>query len=59
MRRAGTPFLLISGIAGLGGLLFGYGTAIIAGALFFLQQCFALDHSLTGLLVATTLAGAL
>ena len=58
MRRAGTPFLLISGIAGLGGLLFGYGTAIIAGALFFLQQRFALDHSLTGLLVATTLAGA-
>ncbi|MEY2342804.1 sugar porter family MFS transporter [Acidithiobacillus sp. IBUN Pt1247-S3] len=58
MRHTGTSFTLIAGIAGLGGLLFGYGTAIVAGALLFLRRTFALDASSAGFFVAIALAAA-
>ncbi|MBU2754580.1 sugar porter family MFS transporter [Acidithiobacillus sp. CV18-2] len=58
MQRGATSFALIAGIAGLGGLLFGYGTAIVAGALLFLRHVFSLDASSAGLFVAIALAAA-
>ncbi len=51
-------FVLIAVIAGLGGLLFGYGTGVVAGVLLFLAHDFQLNGSLQGLFVAVALAGA-
>ena len=41
-RRARRNVVLTAAIAGLGGLLFGYDTGIIAGALLFIKQDFDL-----------------
>lgn len=46
-------------IASLGGLLFGYHTAIISGALIFLSQVFTLSVAEQGVLVSIILLGAL
>ncbi|MBU2793044.1 sugar porter family MFS transporter, partial [Acidithiobacillus thiooxidans] len=51
-------FVLIAVIAGLGGLLFGYGTGVVAGVLLFLAHDFQLNGSMQGLFVAVALAGA-
>ena len=51
-------FVLIAVIAGLGGLLFGYGTGVVAGVLLFLAHDFQLNVSMQGLFVAVALAGA-
>ncbi|MCI1882579.1 MAG: sugar porter family MFS transporter [Sporolactobacillus sp.] len=49
--------LLVSCAAALGGLLFGYDTAVISGAIGFLQIKFALDSVMTGWVTACILIG--
>lgn len=49
--------VLICLIAALGGLLFGYDTAVIAGAIGFLQSHFALDAAMKGWAAACALLG--
>ncbi|HKF64594.1 MAG TPA: sugar porter family MFS transporter [Dongiaceae bacterium] len=51
-------FYLIVGIAALGGLLFGYDTGVISGALLFIRTDFALSPFMQGLVVAIALVGA-
>lgn len=51
-------FRTISAVAGLGGLLFGYDTGVISGALLYLRHTFHLSSSMQGLVVAVTLAAA-
>jgi SP family galactose:H+ symporter-like MFS transporter len=51
-------FYLISAVAALGGLLFGYDTGVISGALLFIRQVMALSPTLQGIVVAIALAGA-
>ena len=50
--------VLTAAIAGLGGLLFGYDTGIIAGALLFIKTDFHLDSFQQGLVVAAVPIGA-
>ncbi len=49
--------MLISGVAALGGLLFGYDTAVISGAIGPLQNHFALSSAATGWAASSALAG--
>ncbi|MBD2619151.1 sugar porter family MFS transporter [Synechocystis sp. FACHB-898] len=49
--------LLISGVAALGGFLFGFDTAVINGAVAALQKHFQTDSLLTGLSVSLALLG--
>src|SRR5215472_14920335 len=51
-------FYLIAGVAALGGLLFGYDTGVISGALLFIREALALSPTMQGLVVAIVLAGA-
>jgi MFS family permease len=51
-------FYFIAGIAALGGLLFGYDTGVISGALLFIRDAFALSATMQGIVVAIVLAGA-
>ena len=51
-------FYLIAAVAALGGLLFGYDTGVISGALLFVRQVMALSPTLQGVVVAIALAGA-
>ena len=46
-------------VAALGGLLFGYDTAVIAGAIGFLEVHFKLDPALVGWATSSALAGCL
>lgn len=48
-------FTFIAIIAGLGGLLFGYGTGVISGALLHIRHVFNLPVSLQGVLVAAAI----
>jgi SP family arabinose:H+ symporter-like MFS transporter len=48
---------LIAGVGALGGLLFGYDTAVISGAVGFLQQHFHLTAGLTGWAASSVLVG--
>ena len=50
--------VLTAAIAGLGGLLFGYDTGVIAGALLFIKADFALGSFAQGLVVAAVPIGA-
>jgi len=50
---------LLAGAAALGGLLFGYDTAVISGAVGFLQKHFALGAGLTGWAASSVLVGAM
>ena len=50
--------MLTAAIAGLGGLLFGYDTGVIAGALLFIKGDFDLGSFPQGLVVAAVLMGA-
>jgi sugar porter (SP) family MFS transporter len=50
--------VLTAAIAGLGGLLFGYDTGVIAGALLFIKHDFALGSFAQGLVVAAVPIGA-
>jgi len=47
----------ISSVAALGGLLFGYDTAVISGAIGLLQRHFQLSPAATGWLASCALAG--
>ena len=49
--------VFLSSVASLGGLLFGYDTAVIAGAIGPLQQKFGLSPAMTGWAVSCALAG--
>src|SRR5580698_2517624 len=51
-------FYLIAAVAALGGLLFGYDTGVISGALLFIRQVMFLSPTLEGVVVAIALAGA-
>lgn len=57
-RRARRNVVLTAAIAGLGGLLFGYDTGVIAGALLFIGPEFGLDSFARGLVVAAVPIGA-
>jgi MFS family permease len=51
-------FYLIAGVAALGGLLFGYDTGVISGALLFIRDAMSLSATMQGIVVAIVLAGA-
>ncbi|MHB8251177.1 MULTISPECIES: sugar porter family MFS transporter [Acidithiobacillus] len=51
-------FLLMAIVAGLGGLLFGYDSGVVAGVLLFLRGTFHLSASMLGLFVAIALGAA-
>jgi len=51
-------FYLIAAVAALGGLLFGYDTGVISGALIFIRHVMALSPTMQGVVVAIALAGA-
>jgi SP family galactose:H+ symporter-like MFS transporter len=51
-------FYFIAGVAALGGLLFGYDTGVISGALLFIRGALALSTTMQGVVVAIVLAGA-
>jgi len=55
----GSPayIFLLAGVGALGGLLFGYDTAVISGAVGFLQQHFHLSAGLTGWAASSVLVG--
>lgn len=55
--RSGTYATLLSTVAALGGLLFGYDTAVVAGAIGFLRDHFALDAAGTGFAASSALLG--
>ena len=49
---------MIAATAALGGLLFGYDTGVISGALLFLRVAFHLSHLMQGVVTSLALAGA-
>ena len=57
-RISGSLYLiLITGVAALGGLLFGYDTAVISGAIGLLKDHFVLSAAATGWAASSALAG--
>ena len=56
--RHGLFFLVVAGTAALGGLLFGYDTGVISGALLFLQKDFSLTSTMSGVVTSVALLGA-
>src|SRR5215468_2547805 len=62
MEHSDTPksnsVVLIAATAALCGLLFGYDTGVISGALLFLKKDFALSPFLQGVVTSAALAGA-
>src|SRR3954463_6188585 len=58
-KRAHRNVVLTAAIAGLGGLLFGYDTGIIASALLFIKTDFDLGSFEQGLVVAAVPIGAI
>jgi len=58
VQRHGAAYVLFIAIAAaLGGLLFGYDTAVISGAILFVREVFRLGHFQTEVAVASVLAG--
>lgn len=49
---------MVAGISALGGLLFGYDTGVISGAILFIQQDFALSGALEEVVISSVLLGA-
>ena len=60
-RAAGTarPVLTVALVAAVGGLLFGYDTGVISGALLFIEDDFALSPFASGVVVSSILVGAM
>jgi SP family galactose:H+ symporter-like MFS transporter len=50
---------VIAGISALGGLLFGYDTGVISGAILFIRQDFSLSDTVEEIVVSSVLLGAL
>ncbi len=50
--------IVIAAVAALGGLLFGYDTGVISGALLFLRKAFHLSSLMQGVVTSIALAGA-
>lgn len=48
---------LISSVAALGGLLFGYDTGVVAGAIIYMEKLFALDPAAVGWAVSSAIIG--
>ena len=46
--RAGRSVALVAGVAAVGGLLFGYDTGVISGAILYLRSDFGLSPSAEG-----------
>src|SRR3954447_9383723 len=57
-RKAARNVVLTAAIAGLGGLLFGYDTGVIAGALLFIKPDFHLSSFEASMVVAAVPLGA-
>src|SRR3954452_16342918 len=57
-RQAARNVILTAAIAGLGGLLFGYDTGVIAGALLFIKPDFGLGSFESGMVVGAVPIGA-
>ncbi|HVA67287.1 MAG TPA: sugar porter family MFS transporter [Elusimicrobiota bacterium] len=58
-EEKGTPFVILAAVlAAVGGLLFGYDTGVISGALIFIRQRFALTVFHQELVVSVALVGA-
>lgn len=58
VRTVGWAYLTRAcGVAALGGLLFGYDTAVISGAIGFLQEHFAMSAAMKGWAASSALAG--
>lgn len=57
-RQKREPVVLIAATAALCGLLFGYDTGVISGALLFLKKDFSLSPLLQGVVTSAVLAGA-
>ena len=51
-------FYIIASVAALGGLLFGYDTGVISGALIFIREVMSLSPTMQGIVVSIALAGA-
>ncbi len=52
-------FIMIAAVASLGGLLFGYDTGVISGALLFIKQDFGLSPTMQGIVTGAVLFGAI
>ncbi len=50
---------VVAGLSALGGLLFGYDTGVISGAMLFIQDDFQLTPFLQGFVVSSLLVGAM
>ena len=55
----GRYVVFVSSVAALGGLLFGYDTGVISGAILFIQKAFALDTQMQEIAVSVVLVGAI
>lgn len=52
-------FAMIAAVASIGGLLFGYDTGVISGALLFIKNDFALSPTMQGIVTSAVLVGAI
>src|SRR5262245_26514051 len=58
-RSAHLYVALVAGIAAVGGLLFGYDTGVISGAILYIRAEFSMDASTEGFVVGVVTLGAL
>ena len=58
LRGSKMRFILIAAVASLGGLLFGYDTGVISGALLFIKKDFVLSPTMQGIVTSMVLVGA-
>lgn len=58
VHRSGKFLYVIAAIAALGGLLFGYDTGAISGAILYIRDLFSLFATQQGLVVSSVLIGA-